>query len=196
MDPIYEAYITTFVEKKETPGDNRESSIYITCKISANISDQWKALVSNLDEADEVESDPHCTFLWAKLDNVAIDEELITDIVKECVDGLGFELMPMGFKIFEEVNDGKQDCLVVGLDAPGDITQIQAELKQKLTSAGVKLNQDYAGWTPHMTIAYFPVDIDIKYVDPSNSMLDIPIKATVDYMKLNNGKEIKFDQGN
>jgi len=141
MDPIYEAYITTFVVEKEQNTSKGEYSIYITCKIAKPLFEQWKSLVTNLNEADEVEKDPHCTFLWAKLEE-DVDPEAIYKLVKEEVDGLGFELMPMGFKVFEDVNDGTQDCLVVQLSAPGDITQIQIELKDKLIAHGVKIVED------------------------------------------------------
>lgn len=190
MDPIFEAYLNVFVEK-ENASDGK-LNIYITCKLSTTLHKQWKALVTNLDEAEEVESDPHCTFLYAKLEE-DIDPESTYELVKEEVEGLNFELFPMGFKIFEDVSDGEQDCLVVRLDAPGDITQMQTELADKLSAHGVKLIRDYPVWEPHMTIAYFPVDTEIKYNTPQNGMLDTPIKAQVDYMKVNDGKEMELN---
>jgi 2'-5' RNA ligase len=192
MDPIFESYLSCFIEKEEEAGKG-EYTIYITCKLSKTLHEQWKSLVTNLDEAEEVEDDPHCTFLWAKLEE-DVDPDAVFEIVKDEVDGLGFELFPMGFKIFEDVNEGTQDCLVVKLSAPGDVTQIQAELKDKLISSGVQIIQDHPMWVPHMTIAYFPNESDIKYSRPQNGMLDAPIKATVDYMKINGGDEMEFNQ--
>lgn len=189
MDHIFEAYLECFAEKKVSKGDY---SIYITCKLSTTLHGQWKALVTNLDEAEEVEKDPHCTFLWAKLEE-DVNPDAVYEIVKGEVEGLHFELMPMGFKIFEDVNEGTQDCLVVRLDAPGDISQIQTELADKLTANGMKLIRDYPVWEPHMTIAYFPADTAIKYNTPQNGMLDTPIKAKVDYMKVNDGDEMKLN---
>lgn len=190
MDHIYKAYLNVFMEKKIS--SKNEYSIYITCKLSKSMWNQWKSLVTNIDEAEEIETEPHCTFLWAKLEE-DVDKEKVFELVSDVVDGLEFELMPMGFKVFENVSDGKQDCLVVTMSAPGDITQIQAELINKLISAGVELIQDYTLWVPHMTIAYFPVDTDIKYNRPQNGMLDTPIKATVDFMKINGGDEMEFN---
>lgn len=190
IDPIYEAYLNVFMEKKIS--SKNEYSIYITCKLSKSMWNQWKSLVTNIDEAEEIETEPHCTFLWAKLEE-DVDKEKVFELVSDVVDGLEFELMPMGFKVFENVSDGKQDCLVVTMSAPGYITQIQAELINKLISAGVELIQDYTLWVPHMTIAYFPVDTDIKYNRPQNGMLDTPIKTTVDFMKINDGDEMEFN---
>lgn len=195
MDPIFESYLSCFlVKENEQSTTKAEGSIYITCKLSKTLFEQWKSLVTNLDEAEEVETEPHCTFLWAKLEE-DVDQEKVFELVAEEVDGLGFDLMPMGFKVFEDVSDGKQDCLVVQMSAPGDITQIQTELVSKLIAAGVELIQDHPMWVPHMTIAYFPKDTDIKYNRPQNGMLDTPIRATVDFMKINGGDEMDFDQG-
>lgn len=189
MDPIFEAYVNCFVEK-DVASD--EYTIYITCKLSTTLHKQWKGLVTNLDEADEVEKEPHCTFLFAKMEQ-NVNPDNVFELVKAEVEGLNFELFPMGFKVFEDVSDGEQDCLVVALDAPGDVTQIQAEVCSKLTACGVKLVQDHPVWKPHMTIAYFPKDIDIKYSRPANGMLDTPIKAQVDFMKVNSGKEMELN---
>lgn len=194
MDPIFESYLSCmYIKENEQSNNKTEGSIYITCKLSKTLFDQWKSLVTNLDEAEEVETEPHCTFLLAKLEE-AVDHEKVFELVKEEVEGLGFELMPMGFKVFEGVSDGTQDCLVVKMSAPGDITQIQAELVAKLIANGVELIQDHQMWVPHMTIAYFPEGTDIKYNRPQNGMLDTPIKATVDFMKINDGDEMEFDQ--
>lgn len=194
MDPIFKAYVGCFLVKENEQSTNAtEGSIYITCKLSKTLFDQWKSLVINLDEAEEVETEPHCTFLLAKLEE-DVDQEKVFELVSEEVAGLGFGLMPMGFKVFEDVSDGKQDCLVVKLSAPGDITQIQAELVAKLISNGVELIQDHPMWVPHMTIAYFPEGTDIKYNRPQNGMLDTPIEATVNFMKINDGNEMEFNQ--
>lgn len=190
MDHIFEAYKSCLVEKEVSKDD---LSIYITCKLSKTLFEQWKSLVTNLDEAEEVETEPHCTFLFAKLKE-DIDVDATYELIKETVDGLNFELMPMGFKVFEDVTDGTQDCLVVSLDAPGDITQLQDELKNNLTASGVELDQDHPVWKPHMTIGYFPVDTEIKYNRPANGMLDTPIKAQVDFMKINGGDEMEFNK--
>jgi 2'-5' RNA ligase len=189
MDPIFEAYLNVFVEQ-ERPKD--ELSIYITCKLSKTLWEQWKDLVTNLDEAEEIEKEPHCTFLWAKLEE-DVDPEAVHALVKEEVEGLNFDLLPMGFKVFEDVSDGTQDCLVVTLDAPGDVTQLQTELADKLTANGMKLVREHPVWKPHMTIAYFPEGTEIKYSRPQNGMLDTPIKAKVDFMKINGGDEMELN---
>lgn len=191
MDPIFEAYINCFIEKEMS---NNDYSIYITCKLSKTLHEQWKSLVTNLDEAEEVETEPHCTFLYAKLEH-DVDPDVVLELVKETVEGLNFDLMPMGFKVFEGVSDGEQDCLVVSLDAPGDVTQIQSELCDNLIANGIELIRTYPVWKPHMTIAYFPADTDIKYSRPANGQLDTPIKAQVDYMKINGGKEMEINNG-
>ncbi len=188
MDPIFEAYVNCFVEKAP---DSDDLTIYITCKLSKTLHEQWKGLVTNLDEADAVEKEPHCTFLFAKLEQ-DVNPDILFKLVKEEVEGLNFELCPMGFKVFEDVSDGEQDCLVVMLDAPGDVTQIQSQLCNKLIAHGVKLVQEHPVWKPHMTIAYFPKDTAIKYSHPVNGMLNIPIKAQVDFMKVNSGKEMEL----
>lgn len=188
MDPIFEAYLGCFVEKEVSD----EYSIYVTCKLSQSLHDQWKALVGNLDEAAEVETEPHCTFLWAKLAE-DVDSTSLYELVKNHVEGLSFDLMPMGFKVFNGVSGGTQDCLVVSLDVPGDVQQIQSELIESITSAGVELIQDYPKWSPHMTIAYFPEGTEIKYDNPTNGMLDASISAQVDFMKVNNGKEMDLN---
>lgn len=191
MDPIFKSYLKVFVEKEVTGTDY---SIFISCKLSQSMFDQWKSLVTNIDEADEVETEPHCTFLWAKLEE-DVDPDKVYEIVKEAVEGIEFDLMPMGFKVFEDVSDGTQDCLVVRMDAPGDITQLHAELKDELIRRGIEIIQDYPVWVPHMTIAYFPEGTEIKYSRPANGMLDTPIKAKVDYMKIDNGDEMSFNEG-
>lgn len=188
MDPIFEAYLNVFKEK-DVSGDY---SIYVTCTLTKTLFEQWKALVTNLEEAEEVETEPHCTFLWAKLEH-DVDPDAVFKLVSEVVEGLQFELMPMGFKIFEDVNEGTQDCLVVRLDAPGDVSQIQIELADKLIASGIELNREHPVWKPHMTIAYFPEGTEIKYSNPTNGMLDTPIKVKVDYMQINNGKEMKWN---
>ena len=189
MNPIYEAYVGCIVEKEVSD----EYSIYITCKLSKDLQDRWKLLVHNLDEADEVETDPHCTFLWAKL-NEEFKEDEVFDFLKPLLENMEFYLQPMGFKIFEDVNEGTRNCLVVRLDAPGEITQHQLEVKQRLKDEGMEMAQDYPEWKPHMTIAYYPVDTKIRFEQPNNGMLDTPIKTTIDFMKMNNSKkELKFN---
>lgn len=185
---IFNAYLNCICEKQE----NGEFSIYITCKIQDSVFNQWKALVTNLDESEKVETEPHCSFLWAKMEH-DVNHEAVYDIVKNVVEGITFELMPMGFKVFEDVCDGTQDCLVVKLDAPGDISQLQLELTNTLIKSGIKLIQDHPKWNPHMTIAYFPEGTEIKYMNPQNGMLDTSINAKVDYMKINDGKEMELN---
>lgn len=189
MDSIYEAYLNCYLEEYKPTG---EYSIYITCKLSKTLHDQWKSLVTNLDEAESIVDDPHCTFLYAKLGN-DVDADKVFNLVKEEIDGLHFDLMPMGFKVFEDVSGGNQDCLVVRLDAPGDIQQIQAELCDKLIINGVELIQDHPVWCPHFTVGYWQNGAEIKYSRPTNGMLDTAIKAKIDYMKINDSKEMNFD---
>ena len=38
-------------------------------------------------------------------------------------------MTPMDFHVFEGVSDGKQNCLVVKLEAPIEIIQLQEDLK-------------------------------------------------------------------
>ena len=189
MNPIYEAYIGCTVEKKVSD----DYSIYITCTLSSELQDRWKLLVHNLDEAETVETEPHCTFLWAKLDEEFKEEEIF-DFLQPMLEDMEFYLMPLGFKIFEGVSDGEQNCLVVGLDAPGEITQHQLEVKRRLKEEGMELMQEFPEWKPHMTIAYYPVETEIRYEQPNNGMLNTPIKTKIDFMKLNNGKELKFNK--
>lgn len=189
MDPIFEAYVSCLVEKDVS---DSKYSIYITCKLSKDLWTAWSALAHNLSEADEVEDDPHCTFLWAEFEEEQDAQELY-DIVSPLLEDIQFEIMPIGFNIFEGVNDGTQNCLVVKLNAPGDIIQLQQEVQHKIEARGIKLLQNFDGWSPHMTIAYFPAEEEIHYDQPSNSMLENTINAKVDYMKINNGEAMNFE---
>lgn len=189
MDTIFESYLSCFIEK-EVSGDY---SLYITCSMNKSLFEKWKSLCLNLEDAEELETEPHCTFLWCKLDE-DYDADRLFDLLQPELEDISFDLQPMGFKVFEEVSDGTQNCLVVRMDAPGHVVQKQTEIKTLLDQHNVKFTQDFPEWKPHMTIGYFPLEIEIKYDQPGNGMLDAPVEAKVDYMKVHNGKEMKFNK--
>ena len=55
-----------------------------------------------------------------------------------------FDASILGFHKFEGVSEGKQDCLVVKLEAPADIIQLHQDLKILLEKNDIKLEQDTA----------------------------------------------------
>ena len=190
MDKIYTSYLNCLVEKDVS---DEENSIYITCKLSKDLQEKFKALVYNLDTAEEIEDEPHCTFLWANLDKI-YDKEMIFRLIRPILKDIEFDASILGFHTFEKVSEGKQDCLVVQLEAPANIIQLQQDLKILLDKNDIELTQTYPEWKPHMTIGYFKAGTDIQYDQPSNDMLAKLAPTSIDYLKVNNSKPMYFNE--
>ena len=179
-----------FITEKDV-SDVKDSTLYIAVPLPQKHWDLRADQVKGIEDAVEVEQEPHATFLWCYLEG-DYDTQLIYDTVKPLMSGLEFEFKDMGFEVFEGVDHGKQDCLVVRLEAPEEIIQLQKDVKNALKDAGIKFKQTFPNWKPHMTIAYF--DRGFKLAKKHNYRQSKPFRvpAGQPFMKHDNGEVMKF----
>jgi 2'-5' RNA ligase len=69
-------------------------------------------------------------------------------------------------------NSDGQDVLYASIDAP-DLPEFRQDLVNFLEKEGIRIRKDH-GYTPHMTLSYFPSESDmpIQRVDTSDIVLD------------------------
>lgn len=180
-----------FIMEKDV-SNVKEPTLYISCELPKEYWNMWANVVDNLNEADEIETEPHCTWLWCLLEE-DYDEQMIYDLLKDDLSNVNFNVSaPNGFELFKGVSDGTQNCLVVRLDSPKEIIELQNKTMKILKDGGIRFKQTFPDWKPHMTIAYFPTDIEVVYSDPSDELKKHDVEASIDYMSVSKGERIKF----
>jgi 2'-5' RNA ligase len=170
--------------------DVKESTLYIACPLPK---DHWEVRadqVEGLESAVEVEDNPYCTFLWCNLTE-DYDTDKLYGIVNPILKGVTFKLNDKGFETFKGVEQGKQDCVVVRLEPPADVVELQQKVKDALESNGIKFTQTYPEWKPHMTIAYFKAGFNLKEKHTIEGNMK-PLQVDRLFMKHNNGNERDF----
>jgi 2'-5' RNA ligase len=120
------------------------------------------------------------------------DSDKLHDIINPILKGVNFNLNDKGFETFKGVEQGKQDCVVVRLEPPADVVELQQKVKDALESNGVKFTQTYPEWKPHMTIAYFNSGLKFKKKYNIKGTMK-PLKVDRMFMKHNNGDEMEFN---
>ena len=169
-----------FIEKDISGEEN--PTLYITCKLPSDVHKKWASLVTTTETPDEMEDDPHCTWLWCKLDKL-YDEDVIFELLKPLLNDVDISFTPTEYEVFESVTDGTQDCLVVRMDVSPDVKKLNDDTKQILIDNNIEFTQTFPDYKPHMTIGYWPIGSNITWDDPTSDMLK-SVTGSIDYMQL------------
>jgi 2'-5' RNA ligase len=130
------------------------------------------------DSIEEVETNPHATILYSR-EITGISKESITEILTKLWRGVTFDVRLQGYSVFEGVNRGTQDVLIMELGIEDVIYRIQEQIVPALKAKGAELKISYPEWKPHMTIAYvtqgevpvYPENLEAMTIKPSKIFL-------------------------
>lgn len=140
-----------FTEKKNV---GSETSLYLWGDIDKKVMDKYHKPV-DFDGVKEKETTPHTTLLYLP-DVTGIEEDELYDIIKPILKDVDADVFLDKYEVWEGVENGESDVLVVRLKVPKSLENIREKIKYKIKEAGGKFKETYKGeWKAHATVAYF-----------------------------------------
>jgi 2'-5' RNA ligase len=143
--------------KKQIQESGTNESLFICLEIDYTIHELCKGFV-DMRMVKEEENQAHITVFYSPK-VLGISPEKMFDAVKESIpEGFIPGFSTAGMEVFEGVDEGTRDCLVVRMQPSDEMKEWQNSIKNKLIESGAtEVELTYPDWKPHMTLGYFEV---------------------------------------
>jgi 2'-5' RNA ligase len=142
------------ITEKVMSGD-QSKSLYIATEFDKEQVKKYYDMIDlEGDAVEEVETTPHATILYSSHVK-GITKDTILNAMRKLWQGVTFDVIIEGYTVFEDVNQGTQDVLVMDLGIEDIIYKIQEQIVPTIKELGGEIKVSYPDWKPHMTIAYF-----------------------------------------
>jgi 2'-5' RNA ligase len=170
-------------------------NVFIGVNIPISIASKYHNIKNINNCLVEIESKPHMTFLFSTCVKGLTAKE-VYNILQPILKGVSFDITLDNYHVFEKVEDGLYDCLVVKIRPDEKGIELQKQAIKLLEDSGATVEQTFPVWNPHMTIGYYDVGFtpNTVNIEPTTIRVDNLYMETGADSSVNNSRRNYFNR--